>query len=266
MPQTQQTRFLPTQQRAATIAPSSFNAEARSVEVVWTTGARGRRFDFWSGQAYEEELEVSDKAVDLKRLNSKQAPVLNSHDAYDLSCVIGVVDRAWIENGEGRATVRLSDREDIAGLVRDIETGIVKNISVGYNVRRYEVTPAEKRTDGGTVPLYRGIDWEPAEISFVPIPFDAATGTRAATDQTRGAECEFTTQQAQAPAATPQTPTVGATAETPTEKGRSMSDETIAAGGTTAPAQPTQPAAPADRKSTRLNSSHEFVSRMPSSA
>ncbi len=244
MPQTQQTRFLPTQQRAATIAPSSFNAEARSVEVVWTTGARGRRFDFWSGQAYEEELEVSDKAVDLKRLNSKQAPVLNSHDAYDLSCVIGVVDRAWIENGEGRATVRLSDREDIAGLVRDIETGIVKNISVGYNVRKYEVTPAEKRTDGGTVPLYRGIDWEPAEISFVPIPFDAATGTRAATSAERGTECEFITPQAPAPAATPQTPTVGATAETPTEKGRSMSDETLAAGGTTAPAQPTQPAAP----------------------
>ena len=244
MPQTQQTRFLPTQQRAATIAPSSFNAEARSVEVVWTTGARGRRFDFWSGQAYEEELEVSDKAVDLKRLNSKQAPVLNSHDAYDLRCVIGVVDRAWIENGEGRATVRLSDREDIAGLVRDIETGIVKNISVGYNVRKYEVTPAEKRTDGGTVPLYRGIDWEPAEISFVPIPFDAATGTRAATSAERGTECEFITPQAPAPAATPQTPTVGATAETPTEKGRSMSDETLAAGGTTAPAQPTQPAAP----------------------
>ena len=167
MPQAQQTRFLPTQQRAATIAPATFNAEARSVEVVWTTGARGRRFDFWSGQVYEEELEVSSSAVDLSRLNGGQAPVLNSHDAYDLSCVIGVVDRAWIENGEGRATVRLSDREDIAGLVRDIETGIVKNISVGYNVRKYEVTPADKRTDGGTVPLYRGIDWEPAEISFV---------------------------------------------------------------------------------------------------
>ena len=243
MPQAQQTRFLPTQQRAATIAPATFNAEARSVEVVWTTGARGRRFDFWSGQAYEEELEVSDRAVDLKRLNSQQAPVLNSHDAYDLSCVIGVVDRAWIEAGEGRATVRLSDREDIAGLVRDIETGIIKNISVGYNVRKYEVTPADKRTDGGTVPLYRGIDWEPAEISFVPIPFDAATGTRAATDQSRGADCEFIAPQATAPAEPQQTPTVGATAETPTEKGRSMSDETIAAGGTTAPAQPTQPAA-----------------------
>lgn len=243
MPQTQQTRFLPTQQRAATIAPSSFNAETRSVEVVWTTGARGRRFDFWSGQAYEEELVVSADAVDLSRLNNGQAPVLNTHDAYTLENVIGVVERAWIDGAEGRATVRLSDREDIAGLVRDIETGIIKNISVGYNVRKYEVISAANRTDGGTLPLYRAVDWMPAELSFVPIPFDAATGTRAATSAERGAECEFTTPQAAAPAETPQTPTVGATAETPTEKGRSMSDETLAAGGTTAPAQPTQPAA-----------------------
>ena len=244
MPQTQQTRFLPTQQRAATIAPSTYNAQTRSVEVVWTTGARGRRFDFWTGQAYEEELVVSSEAVDLSRLNNGQAPVLNTHDAYELENVIGVVERAWIDGTEGRATVRLSDREDIAGLVRDIETGIIKNISVGYNVRKYEIISAANRPDGGTLPLYRAVDWQPAELSFVPIPFDAATGTRAATSAERGSECAFIPQQATQPAASQQTPTVGATAETPTEKGRSMSDETIAAGGTTAPAQPTQPAAP----------------------
>lgn len=233
MPQTQQTRFLPTQQRAATIAPSTYNAQTRSVEVVWTTGARGRRFDFWTGQAYEEELVVSSEAVDLSRLNNGQAPVLNTHDAYELENVIGVVERAWIDGTEGRATVRLSDREDIAGLVRDIETGIIKNISVGYNVRKYEIISAANRPDGGTLPLYRAVDWQPAELSFVPIPFDAATGTRAATSAERGSECAFIPQQATQPAASQQTPTVGATAETPTEKGRSMSDETIAAGGTT---------------------------------
>ena len=244
MTQTQRTRFLPTQQRAATIAPSTYNAQTRSVEVVWTTGARGRRFDFWTGQAYEEELVVSSEAVDLSRLNNGQAPVLNTHDAYELENVIGVVERAWIDGTEGRATVRLSDREDIAGLVRDIETGIIKNISVGYNVRKYEIISAANRPDGGTLPLYRAVDWQPAELSFVPIPFDAATGTRAATSAERGSECAFIPQQATQPAASQQTPTVGATAETPTEKGRSMSDETIAAGGTNAPAQPTQPAAP----------------------
>lgn len=238
MTQTQQTRFLPTQQRAATIAPSTYNAQTRSVEVVWTTGARGRRFDFWTGQAYEEELVVSSEAVDLSRLNNGQAPVLNTHDAYALENIIGVVERAWIDGAEGRAVVRLSDREDIAGLVRDIQNGIIKNISVGYNVQRYDITQPQNRTDGGTVPLYRAVRWMPAELSFVPIPFDAATGTRAASADERGAACEFVQD-----AASPSPPTVGTTAATSTTEGRSMSDETLAAGGTPAPAPTTQPAA-----------------------
>ena len=202
MPQNQ-TRFLPTQQRAATVAPSTWDEAARTVEVVWTTGARGRRRDMWTGDSYDEELAVTAEAVDLSRLNAGSAPVLNSHDAYALENIIGVVDRAWIANGEGRATVRLTDREDMAGLVRDIQNGIIKNISVGYNVRKYEVTSAANRTDGASVPLYRAVDWMPAEISFVPIPFDAAAGTRAADSATRGTDCEFLTASPTAPVAAP---------------------------------------------------------------
>ena len=33
----------------------------------------------------------------------------------------------------------------VAGLVRDIESGIIKNISVGYNVRKYEIISAANR-------------------------------------------------------------------------------------------------------------------------
>lgn len=58
MPQ-KQTRFLPTQQRAATVAPSTWDEAARTVEVVWTTGARGRRRDMWTGDSYDEELATS---------------------------------------------------------------------------------------------------------------------------------------------------------------------------------------------------------------
>lgn len=255
MPEAQQTRFLPTQQRAATVAPSTFNAEARTVEVVWTTGARGRRFDFWSGQVYEEELVVSTDAVDLSRLNNGQAPVLNTHAAYDLSSQIGVVDRAWIDGAEGRATVRLSDRDDIAGLVRDIESGIVKNISVGYNVRKYEIINAANRTDGGTLPLYRAVDWMPAEISFVPVPFDADTGTRAASEANRGVDCEYITAAgALAAPAAPIPPTVGITAATLPPEGTRTMEDNLAAGGapTPAPAPVITPApAPAPVADTR---------------
>lgn len=185
-------RFQPTQLRAASVAPSTFNKADRTVEVVWTTGARVRRLS-WDG-SYDEELVVSDSAIDMTRLNTGGAPVLNTHSAWTLEDQIGVVDRAWIANGEGRAVLRLSEREEVAGIVRDIEAGLIKNISVGYNVRKYEVISASNRTDGGTVPIYRAVDWEPAELSFVPIPADALSGTRS--DTTRGSDCAFITAEA----------------------------------------------------------------------
>lgn len=175
-----QPRELPLQCRQATFQPATMNDEARTVELVWTTGAAVRRTDFWTGQRYDEVLQVDAESVDLSRLNSG-APLLNSHGAYDLSQVIGVVERAWLEGGEGRATVRFSEREDVASIVADVKAGIIRNVSVGYNVRKYQV-------EEGDVPVYRAIDWQPAEISLVPIPADAGAGTRAALPSS---SCEF---------------------------------------------------------------------------
>ena len=183
------TRFLPTQQRAAAISPASYDAANRTVDVVWTTGARVRRFDFWSGQAYEEELVVTAEAVDLSRLGGGAAPVLDSHSGYSLNSQIGVVLSAEIRDGEGRATLQLSERDELAGIVRDIQSGVIRNISVGYNVQRYEIISAANRTDGGTIPLYRAVAWQPAELSFVPIPADPQSTTRAAPEH--GTPCLF---------------------------------------------------------------------------
>ncbi|MCV5737600.1 hypothetical protein OFN56_37450, partial [Escherichia coli] len=74
--------------------------------------------------------------VDLSRMQ-QGAPVLNTHSRYDVRDVIGVVERAWIEGGEGRALVRFSEREDVEPIWRDIKAGILRNVSVGYVVRKY---------------------------------------------------------------------------------------------------------------------------------
>lgn len=183
-----ETRNLARQQRAASIQPATFNREARTVEVVWTTGAKVRRFDFWNDREYEEELVVDASAIDLNRLNSGAAPVLDSHRSYGLDSQIGVIERAWIDGNEGRALLRLSGREELAGLVADIEAGIIRNISVGYAVRKYEITKPGDRSDGVGIALYRAVDWEPYELSFVTIPADAASSTR---DHSSTAPCEF---------------------------------------------------------------------------
>ncbi len=50
-------------------------------------------------------------AVRLARLASGSAPLLTSHRDYSVADVIGVIAKAWIEDGAGKALVRFSKRE-----------------------------------------------------------------------------------------------------------------------------------------------------------
>jgi hypothetical protein len=186
--------LMPAMVRAAMLNPATFDDTANTVEVVWTTGAIVPRFDWGRERQYDEELVVSAEAIDLARMNAG-ASVLNTHAQYTLDSVIGVVERAWLDGAEGRATVRLSERPELAGLVADIKSGVIRHISAGYSVQRMEMVPPEQRTDGGTRWLYRATRWTPAEISFVPVPADAGSGTRSAPEQ-GASPCEFTVRAA----------------------------------------------------------------------
>ncbi|UYK82302.1 peptidase S14 [Xanthomonas sacchari] len=180
------TRLLPPQLREARLLPETFNAEARTIEVVWTTGSRVRRYDWWLEEYYDEELQVDTSAVDLTRLNSGSCAVLDSHRTYGgLDAQLGVVDRAWIAGGVGHAQLRLSARDDLAGIVADIVNGIIRNISVGYTVQRYVIDKPE-----GQPAIYRAVEWTPHELSFVTVPADAAATTRNA-PAAQGAPCVF---------------------------------------------------------------------------
>lgn len=167
------TAQMPTLQTRAEFQPATFDAEARTVDLCWTTGSKGLRSTWW-GERYYEELVVTDQAVKLDRLNAGAA-LLNSHDGYDLAGQIGVVERAWIEGGRGMATVRFSEREDVAPILKDVQDGIIRNVSVGYQVNVYEKIEAAD----GTVPTMRAVDWTPMELSLVPVPFDPGAQVRA---------------------------------------------------------------------------------------
>ena len=60
---------LPLQTRQARFEPKSADAEARTIELTWTTGATVRRRD-WFGDARDEQLMLDDGAVRLDRLNN----------------------------------------------------------------------------------------------------------------------------------------------------------------------------------------------------
>jgi phage major head subunit gpT-like protein len=159
------------------LMPESIDETARTVELVWSTGASVRRRDPWTGRVYDEVLSLDPSHVDLSRLNGG-APLLNTHGAYNLEDVLGVVEAAWIDTRAGtpvgRARVRFSERDDVAPIWTDVRAGIIRNVSVGYAVRTYEITEEE-----GRVPVWRAVDWQPMELSAVPVGADAAAGFRA---------------------------------------------------------------------------------------
>lgn len=165
----------------ARVEPKTIDEEQRTVEVTWTTGARVRRHGFFTDD-FDEELSLDEGAVDLGRLNSG-APVLNSHNAFDLTSVVGVVERAWIQGPkgrrEGRAVLRFSDRADVEPIWRDMRAGILRNISVGYEVSKWE--RVERK---GDVALMRASSWTPLELSLVPIPADPRAQVRSKAEST----------------------------------------------------------------------------------
>ena len=167
---------LPRETRAAEVRASSFDEAAHTIEIVWTTGATVRRYS-WECGPYDEILEVSAKSVRLERLNAG-APFLNTHSSRDLSQVIGSVvpGSAKIEGGRGTATILLSRAQADADIVQKIRDGVIRNVSAGYIRHQIEKT----ESDDGKVPVWRVTDWEPCEISAVPIPADPGAQTRSA--------------------------------------------------------------------------------------
>jgi ribosomal protein S25 len=165
---------LPPLTRAADLLPASIDAAERTIDVVWSTGARVRRQPFF-GDPFDEELVMDPRAVRLERLNGG-APLLKVHDASALDSVIGSVEpgSARIENGRGIARVRFSDRAEVEPLWKDVEAGHIRAVSIGYQVHRFEVTK-----QAGAPELWRAVDWTPFEISAVPIGADPAAGFRA---------------------------------------------------------------------------------------
>ena len=156
---------LPVVTRQAVIQPETLNEESRTVQVVFSTGAAVKREFFFSDPIFEE-LSLKKDHVQLSRLNSG-APFLNNHNARDLNDVIGVVEKASTDGKVGTATVRFSKRAAVDAIFQDVKDGVLRNISVGYRVHKFEETGEREG-----IKVMRAINWEPIEISAVPAGAD----------------------------------------------------------------------------------------------
>jgi hypothetical protein len=162
----------------ALAAPVTVNRAARTVEVVWSTGARARNFVPPYGPILEE-LDMRPEAVRMDVLLSGRAPVLDTHRRAGTRDVLGRVTAARLEAGRGYATLQFSGADDVEPVWQRVADGTLQSVSVGYRVHRYD--PRPDASTGQTI--HRAVDWEPYEISIVPVPVDAAAVVRGEGDQ-----------------------------------------------------------------------------------
>lgn len=167
----------------------SVDEAARTVDIVFSTGASVLRYDWMSGKRYIEKLGLEPSNVRLTRLNSVGS-LLDSHSSYSVADVLGAVERgtARLEKGLGLASIRFSKRDAVEPIFRDVVDGILRSFSVGYNVYKY----VEDSSKEGQIPTRTATDWEPFEISLVPMPADIGATLRSG-DKSRTHPCVIET-------------------------------------------------------------------------
>jgi len=158
-------------------APMTVNEKDRTVDVTFATETpvMDRDWNISPRQDgyFNEILSCDPKHIRMERMQSG-APVLDTHNKWSLSAILGVVERCDVSNNRCDATIRFSDRAEVEPIYQDVKSGIIRNISCGYRVYAYQ----QEGVDANGIPNMRAIDWEPAEISFVPVQADPKSGVR----------------------------------------------------------------------------------------
>lgn len=175
---------VPTGYAAVEVRSESFNEEDRTVEIIWAAGATVKRYSMDEGY-YMEELSMDPKHIRLDRFKSGMS-LLDTHASDSMANRLGTVvpGSVRIAGGKAYATVRLSRKQAAEDLFQDLKDGHPFPVSVGYRVHKLE----RREGRAGTLPTLKAIDWEPYELSAVPVPADGGAHSRA-----EAAACEIIT-------------------------------------------------------------------------
>lgn len=170
----------------AEIKRNSYDKEKGTVDVVFVTERPVRSYD-WDFGEFMEILSMDPQHIKSERM-AQGLPLLNNHKRYEgVFGVLGIAENFRFENKQGVATLRFSNREDVKGVKQDVEDGILKGISVGYNVYRYELVSREE----GKLPVLRAIEWEPMEVSLAPIQADVESSVRMSEEKMHSLQVMF---------------------------------------------------------------------------
>lgn len=182
---------LPIQRFAAEFAADTANSDSRTLDLIWQTGAQMDRYS-WDGK-YTIQLSMDPKHVRMGRLQSGAAPLLRNHNSYSLDDVLGVIENASLEGKNGKATVRFDDSPDADKVFQKVKNKILRNTSVGTKIHKLkDVTGENEKTKS-----YLAVDWEPLEISVVPIGADPGARFGSDSQQIQVFCCEIEPSEAE---------------------------------------------------------------------
>jgi HK97 family phage major capsid protein len=154
---------LPIQFRFMDVDRAKIKPEDRTVELSFSSETPVER---WWGT---EVLSHDPGCVRMNRLRSGAALLFN----HDSMSQIGVVEEARIDGDRvGRAVVRFGNGPLATEKFNDVKDGILRNVSVGYIIHRYE----SAKDGNGENEVDRVTDWEPVEITMCPVPADPNVG------------------------------------------------------------------------------------------
>ena len=131
--------------------------KARTIPAVVSTNTPVDR------GGWTEILSHKKSAVDLSRA---PIPLLTGHDTRSVN--IGLVEKLHLDGNKLRGTVRLGHSKEADNIWPDIQSGVVRGLSVGYTVDTWE--PGD---DENTEIAVR---WQPHELSIIGVGLDPNAG------------------------------------------------------------------------------------------
>ena len=158
------------QQRTISFETREVNETERTVHVSFSSEAHVPRF--WG-----TEVLCHDKdCVDLSRLLELGVSLFN----HNRDKVIGVIKNPILNEVEKRChcDIYFDDDEDSDKIFQKVKKGILRGVSVGYQVDRWEEVKTGEISSNGRFkgPCFVATKWTPLEVSIVSVPADSDVG------------------------------------------------------------------------------------------
>jgi hypothetical protein len=156
------------EKRFANTAPTSYDAESRTVDCVISRGAPVARF------YGTEVLRIATSAVIIDRLVAGGIPLLDSHQQTGISNSLGKFTRVWFSGGALMGKIAFNATAEGRKAEGMVKRGEITGISPGYSVREWEISD-----ENGTVidPEKQQLRWDDTSLTFTATLWELLEGS-----------------------------------------------------------------------------------------